>query len=611
MTTEEFNNLSPEDRLEYLERGGQVSQSSSEDNGLPKAVEPEYKPVEDKEDRRVSTVTQQARTFSTPSEENPVNVYAFKNPVELLFFLDDDIRAGRVKLHPWQVQHMMDFASGVYGGKTDLDPFQCVVRAANGSGKDKYIIAPEAVWLAMCTTTYASCVVTSSSGTQLDNQTCTYIEQLCKAANEKIHPKVWKINYRYYECLDTRSPVMCFATDEPGKAEGYHPLKYGSKMALFESEAKSVPDDIYNAQNKCTGYTHRVIVSTPGLSRGHFYKLDGIAIERKVLDQGYEKQPTDYIKYLVTAFDCPHLSKNYIRQMERDLPGGKNGAAYKSQIEAEFGISDEMVVIPLIYVKRSVNGKIQHLTEPFNTGGLDLSDGGAETVLVVRNGNKVINILPFRFDNTEDTINFLDQKFPDYGLDHPDSLIFADCCGIGKPMLNSLKRRGWKNIRYIDSRNTPYEPKVYSNRGTELFFNTGKLFERNELILPEDDMLIDQLATRYYKILSTGKHALMSKLEQRSKGYLSPDRADAFNLAFWNYKSTWVDVDSQNAKEIEKEYKDRYETDSRVGAFSLKTWANGSDSPTNRLGKRPDMSLLMEQIRLHNRNIKLQNTKVN
>lgn len=611
MTTEEFNNLSPEDRLEYLERGGQVSQSSGEGNGLPKAVEPEYKPVEDKEDRRVSTVTQQARTFSTPSEENPVNVYAFKNPVELLFFLDDDIRSKRIKLHPWQVQIMMDFASGIIGGNSKDDAFKAIVRAANSSGKDQYVIAPCAVWLAMCTTTYASCVVTSSSGTQLDNQTCTYIEQLCKEANQKIHPKVWKINYRYYECLDTRSPIMCFATDEPGKAEGYHPLRAGSKLALFESEAKTVPDDIFKAQTRCLGYTHRVLVSSPGLEIGHFYDLDCDAIERKTLDEGYERQSTDWIKYKVTAFDCPHISKNEIAQAKNDSPGGENGLLYRSMILAEFGTSDAMVVIPHIYVKRAVNSRIQHLTEHFNTGGLDLSDGGAETVLVVRNGNKVINLDPFRFDNTEDTIDYLDRKFPDYGLDHPDSLIFADCCGIGKPMLNALKRKGWKNIRYVDSRNTAREAKTYANVGTELFFNTKKLFERNEVILIDDHLLIKQLANRYYKVLNTLKHALLSKTEQRGKGYPSPDRADAFNLAFWNYKSTWVDVDSQNAKEIEKEYKDRYETDSRVGAFSLKTWANGSDSPTNRLGKRPDMSLLMEQIRLHNRNIKLQNTKVN
>ena len=153
---------------------------------------------------------------------------------------------------------------------TDEFPFQAVVRACNGSGKDKYVIAPCAVWLCM-RYTQARCVITSASGDQLDNQTDAYIYQLCHAANRKIAPNIWKLNYRYYECLATQSPMKLFATDEAGKAEGYHPLGHGKKMAIFMSEAKSVPNEINVAINKCTGYTHRVHVSTPGSNIGHFY----------------------------------------------------------------------------------------------------------------------------------------------------------------------------------------------------------------------------------------------------------------------------------------------------------------------------------------------------
>lgn len=629
LTKEDFLALAPIDQEHFLSEGGEISSSSDVVNGsivveqekvqveasTPDVKEgvstpPSIQPAPPKfETEVVTTLSGQERVYtkypSNYSEDVKPRVFGFDDPVDLLYFLDDQIASGEIQLHPWQVQIMHDFANGVSGNPTTQDdPFQALVRACNGSGKDQYVIAPCAVWLCMCTTMYARAVVTSSSGDQLDSQTCEYIEQLCYSANLKIHPKCWKINYRYYECLDTKSPIKCFATDEPGKAEGYHPLRAKAKMALFESEAKTVPDSIYVAQNKCTGYTHRVIVSTPGLPMGHFFDIDSTAVPRKEISKGFKKSAIDYVSYLVTAYDCPHIPRNYIEQMKRDLPGGELGAAYKSQVLAEFGTTDEMVVIPFIYVKRAVNSKTEWKRELFNKGGLDLSDGGDETVLTVRNGNKHLATVPFRFDNTEDTVWFLDEKFKEHDLDHPESYIYGDAGGLGKPILDRLRAMGWRNIRYVDNRNTPRQPKVYLNRGTELYFHVRILFERGELIILDDAKLIRQLSTRYYKMDLNNRHRLLSKLESRSRGFPSPDRGDSFTLAFWDYKSTYVEQDSTLAEPVKKDYQKLLEKKPQP-VFDTRVWANGSeDSPVMRLGKRPDMSYLMEQINYHNKQIK-------
>lgn len=529
--------------------------------------------------------------------------FDFEDPFELLLFLDDDVAKGKknggVDLHPWQIQIMLDFAKG---GITDEFPFQALVRACNGSGKDKYVIAPCAVWLCMryC---MSRCVITSASGDQLDNQTDAYIYQLCLAANRKIHPNVWKLNYRYYECLATQSPMKLFATDEPGKAEGYHPLGNGKKMAIFMSEAKSIPDEINVAINKCTGYTHRVHVSTPGLPLGHFFDYCNMSVLRNTFKDVYDVKPIDYIQYHITAFQCSHLSRNYIEQCKRDLPGGENGAAYKSQVLAEFGTTDEMVVIPYTYIWQALNSPCAHIPEAHNTGGLDLSDGGDETSLCVRNGNKQIKMIPFRFDNTEDTIDFLDQKFRENNLDHPDALIFADVGGLGKPMLNRLKRLGWHNIRFVDNRQKAYQPKVYKNRNSEVWFHTRLLFERKEIIPLRDDVQTKQLTTRYYKIVDGRVHQMLTKLEQKSKGYPSPDRADAFNLCFWNYKSTYVEVPENNKAPFEPKEQPKPTTD-----FDIRVWAKQGDSdqlPNPSRGK--DFTVLQRAVTQYNKQLEAQN----
>ena len=498
-----------------------------------------------------------------------------KDPVELLVMLDENILNGTTQLHDWQIQFMMDFARPDH---TKENPFQAVVQACNSSGKDKYIIAACAVWLCMRYKD-VECPITSSSGNQLDNQTGAHIDRLCGKANA-VFGKLWKVNYRYYEFQHigslgepTPSKLKLFATDEAGKAEGYHPIEAGKKMAIFTSETKSIPEDITSALERCTGFTHRVDASSPGLPAGYFYNTCMAGIPRDAVSDIKSLDSTQVIVYKITAYQCAHITHSEIERIASKLPGGKSNVVFKSSILAEFGTTDEMVVIPSSFVHRAVKAEgITWLQEEHNTAGLDLSDGGAETVLAIRNGNKLIGLEAFRFEDSEDTIEYLQEKFRFYNLNRPNALIFGDYCGMGGPMLKSLKRKGWSNMRYVDSRNTASEPKTYANRGTELFFNVRLLLERNELILMNDKVLTTQLATRYYKITTKNIHQLLSKLEQKAKGFLSPDRADAVNLCFWNYKSTRVEGElvlpfGSKDDVVENNLK-------VVGDFDLNSWAN-------------------------------------
>lgn len=539
------------------------------------------------------------------SSENSNIGFDIKNPVELLVLLDENIQSGETKLHDWQIQFMMDFAEETH---TKDDPFLAEVRAANGSGKDKYIVAACIVWLCM-RYKYGRGVATNGSGVQLDNQTEVYIDYLCKRANVVFGiffggQEVWKCNYRYYECIPCNSPITLFATDEANKAEGYHPLIPGGKMAIFASEAKAIPDEIFTALNRCTGFTHRVDVSSPGVQLGVFYDRCMASVPRKgVKDiKSVGKTP---IQYHITAFDCPHITPGEIEIMAQEMPGGKNGVAFRSAVLAEFGSSDEMVVIPFQYVYESFSREIKHVPEAYRKAGLDLSDGGDETVLTVRNGNKLIKIDAFRFNNTEDTIEYLVEKFIEYDLKHEESLIHADCGGLGKPILDRLKRMGWTNIRYVDNRNTPHHKRTYLNRGTELWFMFRKLLERYEIILPKDQKLSKQLSGRYYKIDQNNKHRLLSKIEQRSRGYPSPDRADSVILCFWDFKSPFVE---EVATEETRPFTPSVVNLKPKGDFSLKQWAKeeSTDSLKRRLGKRQDMSLYLEQIEQYNKQLKME-----
>lgn len=605
--------MSLEEQEFYINSGGKVLANTSgvvasgvsntvqmgPSSGSPSSNEAKETPTVTSDIADTSNVSPSALPFSSG--------FDIDNPVQLLYLLDDDVISGNLTLHDWQKQFMVDFAMSHW---KDTLPFQAVVRAANGSGKDKICIAACAVWIAM---KYPEtiCPITSASGQQLDKQTCFHIKRLAESANRKWcdgKEGIWKLNYRSYECIPTRSFIFCYATDEAGQAEGYHPAAPGKKMAIFMSEDKTISDEINVAINRCNGYTHRVHASSPGNAFGHFYDLCQSASYRDELkDDLSDVASGDYIQYHIPANRCSHLPPHYFKQMERDLPGGKEGPAYKSIIDAEFAVNtDDLIVLPFTYI--NIAKKLDNsrwIKENHNKAGLDLSDGGAETALVVRNGNKVLGIEPFKFDNTEDTIAYLCDLFKKWELVYDDSYIFGDCVGIGKPMLNRLKALGWKNIRFIDSRHRPFNPTVYKNYGTELWFNFAGFCKRKEIILSADETTCKQLATRYYKLVEGKIHQLLSKPEQRSKGYPSPDRADALVYAFADYKSPYKDAayeESVLKPDENKTRNSRMVTAESASTFTLKGWANRERKQVFNVEKPRDLSYIAEQLAQFNRN---------
>ncbi len=526
--------------------------------------------------------------FLTPTRATGFDI---KDPVELLLLLDEQVSSGAITLHKWQIQFMLDFA---LGGLDKEHPFHALVRAANGSGKDKYIIAACSVWLCMVEIRSNS-IVTSSSGSQLDKQTCRHITDLCESANRKIGPSIWKVNYRRYACLATGSIIDCFATDEPGKAEGFHPIDYGRKMALFMSEAKTVPDDINSAYDRCDGYTHRVHVSSPGIAQGHFHDDCHTSTPRDTISKVTDADPSLWIHYLVTAYDCSHISKVRIKMLIDKY--GIDDPLVQSSIFAEFSTFGERVIIPFNFVRQCIE-QGNWIQESFNKAGLDLSDGGDETVLVVRNGNKVINVCPFRLDNSDDTYKRVYELLEDNNLNHSECIVNADCGGIGKPTLDRLVRAGWTNIRYIDNRAAARDKRAFYKCATEFWWHCRELLQRKEIILPKDKKLNEQLGGRYYKLRDGILRHLLSKAEQKSKGYKSPDRADSFVLAFLNYKSTFTGTTSV---ESDRPFKPAPEP-KPVSDFTLREYVSRGTSYYDRNpSANKDFSLLREDIEIHNK----------
>ena len=612
MTKEQYLSLSLEEQESFVNSGGIISvevvdsstgQTEQEVSGFPSTQSDSPFPTVEQIQSKIG----QTKAIAEPSIDDGLMI---ADPVDLLCLVDPEIQLGEanggVDLAPWQVQIMLDFANG----KHNQDhPFQAVVRACNGSGKDKYVIAACAVWLCM---RYKNCVcpVTSSSGFQLDNQTCKHTKRLCEAVNRFFGFELWDCKYRNYTFRfdqndhEFDSQIVCYATDEAGKAEGFHPVVRGRRMGIFASEDKTIPDEINAALNKCTGYTHRVHASTPGKSFGHFYDYCQMAVMRTAIKDIKSIDPSDWIQYHVTGAMCPYRGKNARKLAIMNTPGGENSSAFKSQEDAEFGNDDgEMVCIPYTYVWQACRNTYNTpwYQAAHNSAGVDLADGGDETSLAIRNGNKLLKVIPFRFNNSEDTVAFLVEKFKEYELNSAESRIWGDCVGYGKPILDRLKRMGWRNIRYFDSRASAYNPKVYKNRNSEAWFKFRKLLEQHEIILIQDRVLEKQLGTRHYKLVEGNTiHQMLSKVEEKKLDNPSPDRADSVLYAFWDYKSTYVE---EEPTEDTLPFKFEPESDDIIkGDFDMRVWARGNMKGVNtRHNELEDLNDLKEELALANK----------
>lgn len=457
---------------------------------------------------------------------------AVDNPVRLLLLLMPEITPYR-----WQFEELMRLGgyltTGDYTNRstpTPDDPLKVVIAAANGSGKDMMMIAGFAVWFVL-TGLRNRVIITSSSFEQTKFQTEVHIRELANRANAKFG-QVFRYTQFHYVCPELGSEIKLFATDEAKRAEGYHPYP-GGKMALIINESKSVTPEIFEALSRCTGYSYRLEISSPGQRSGEMY--NNVTNANTIHYPGPARLGRFYFYRKVTAYECPSIAKSHIEDMiERR---GLNDPLVRSSIFAEFSDYNEPIVITEFAYDKCASSIIPEMGSDIGIG-VDFGGGGDEDAIWVRQGNKVIHKSFFRLADTVAAVRLIDRELAPWK--EGNYTFNADNGGIGQAFIDMLREAGWQ-VNRRNNQSQAFNPKEFLNLGAEMWFHIKRLIEKCAIILPRDvDKLKLQLTTRYYKGLesSQGKTALESKAEARANGHHSPDRADGLVLCFYSYRPT-------------------------------------------------------------------------
>lgn len=468
-------------------------------------------------------------TSNHPAFENKPSKLDFgiDDPVDFLNFFDESFADQVNTLYPWQVEIGEQFGSVK---PTSKEPYKFVLCAANGSGKDAFVITPFSLWF-ICCKIKSLVIITSSSGSQLTTQTEKYIAALAHKVNaytsENMGGPILKIRQRRITCTLSHSEIIMFATDEAAKAEGFHPTEANTEMAIIVNEAKSVQPEIYTALRKCTGFNYWIDVSTPGEPRGDFYNH-------------WMSWPN---KRRVTYYDClKHQSSVEFEEDKRELR--EHDAHFLSKWLAEFAFVGGKYVVNQDHLKNLRNNIKGGLVQYVNLNneiriGIDiaLSSNGDETVISAFRGNKQTHLITYRIKDATLLAPAINRDLLDkIKIKQTCDNIYVDDGGVGRGVIDILKRDGWINIHRVLNQSQAKNVKMFKNRGAEIWYKFSKLIEQKCLLLLDDNKLYEQIAGRKYHETASGldKLLLESKRAMISKGLPSPDRADATVLALCN-----------------------------------------------------------------------------
>lgn len=379
-----------------------------------------------------------------------------------------------------------------------VKPGAVALVAANGSGKTERIAAPFALWHATAFPR-STVVVTAGVWRQVKDQFFAAIQRWGNRFQG------WKINEADVVSPDG-SRIIGFATDDPGKFEGWHGTPK-EPLLMIVDEAKSVSDAIFEAIERCQPQ-RRLIMSSPGGMEGEFYKA-------------FTQRAAFYRGHVVKAADCPHISREWID--EQISKWGRDHPLVRSMIFAEFSDSDSSYIVPLSKLDNSYENPPVRFKDGRKRAFCDFAAGGDENVLAIAEGN-LIRLVAWRDADTVRSVGRFIMEFRKAELSPGN--IWGDEGGLGKPMCDSLRDAGWP-LNRVNNGAPANDSAAFANRGSEIWLEGARLIERCQFILPDDPELRGQLTSRQWHPNAKGKLQAESKEDMKKRGLPSPDRADA------------------------------------------------------------------------------------
>ena len=170
--------------------------------------------------------------------------------------------------------------------------------------------------------------------------------------------------------------------------------------------------------------------------------------------------------------------------------------------------------------------------------GIDVARYGMdETVYYVRRGDCSIEMVCQAQTSSVEVVRMAKQLANKWvEADSEDTVkrkarFIIDETGVGSGVVDPLVDEGWRVSGVHNGSRSRFHEEYY-NLGAQIWLLDAKVAIQVASLI-DDDLLASQLESRQFRFTGTGKQRrLTGKDEMRKRGLSSPDRADAFTLAF-------------------------------------------------------------------------------
>jgi len=297
--------------------------------------------------------------------------------------------------------------------------------------------------------------------------------------------------------------LVTASADNKESLQGGHSENY----VILADEASGIEEATFDVllRTLSTGTGGRfILTSNPTRSLGRFYDI-------------FHKDIPGWDKIFFTAFECPHIAEGFPEEMAATY--GKDSDHYRIGVLGKFPRATNSQFISAEVVDSALKANLGHPDYhnfPIVIGADIARFGDDETVLIARQGPKILNITQMKGKDTMEVAEAIYQYQRDYNA---GVILFDRCKQLKLPVREVMgSNKSTKLMEYFNMRSQLWgEMRHWLNNGADI---------------PNIEELRSQLVGMSYGYTTKMQIALTTKKDIKRLGLKSPDIADALSLTF-------------------------------------------------------------------------------
>lgn len=420
-------------------------------------------------------------------------------------------------------QHQAEFLQALANGERRISK-----RSGRQVGKTA-LLAWSTMWFEMFGTDRKT-LVTAPSASQLDDayvpEFRKWTQRLPPGVRECWDLKASRFDFRYApdQGFENFITIKTARKDSPESMQGINAAG-GTFVAV--DEAAGVYDGLFESLSGSMANDNSVMALTgnPNRATGYFHST-----HTTLADQWYTMH--------VNSEDVESVSRAWIQEMRAKY--GVNSNAYRIHVLGEFPTQEDSTVIKRELIMAAVNRELPIETSEPIVWGLDVAHMGDDSsVLCSRQGGTVHWIKEWHNLEQVQLAGAIHAEWESLNPSDRPQEILVDSVGMGVGIVSRLREQRLP-VRGINVGENPSISGHYQNLKAELWDKMRVWFETRNCSIPDDTMFIEELATVRKDFTGTGKMAIETKKQLRSRGVKSPDKADALVLTFASFAASMI-----------------------------------------------------------------------